>query len=205
MLPSGVERHRFDVTEYHKMLEAGLLTEDDRVELIRGEIVDMAPIRARHLACVTNLNRILVEQARGRCFLGVQNPVGAVDDSEPQPDFSLLRKLLDPEAGDPPPKEDALVVIEVSDTTHSYDRDVKLPLYAETGTPEAVDNRSQEPQDRGLYEARVRRLPGDEDLRGRGKGRLAGDRGYICCSGRGAWLKHRAGWPCRGIARRPRA
>lgn len=136
-LPAEVRRHRFDAEEYHKMLEVGLLSEDDRVELIRGEILDMTPIGARHLACVTRLNHILVEQARGRYFVSVQNPVGAVDDSEPQPDFSLLRRLPEPEADGPPSREDTLVVIEVSDTTLTYDRTVKLPLYAETGIPEA--------------------------------------------------------------------
>ncbi len=135
MLPAELPRHRFDVKEYHRMGEAGLLTEDDRVELIRGEIVDMNPIGVPHMNCVTKLNHMLVEQARGRYLVSVQNPVGAADDSEPQPDFSLLREL--PKRADGPPSEgNVLLVIEVSDSTLAYDRNVKLPLYAETGMPE---------------------------------------------------------------------
>ncbi len=136
MLPAEMKRHRFDAAEYHRMGELGLFTEDDRVELIRGEIVDMNPIGVPHMNCVTRLNHMLVERAEGRYFVSVQNPVGAADDSEPQPDFSLVRELPKSADDGPPSSGTTLVVIEVSDTTLAYDRNTKLPLYAETGMPE---------------------------------------------------------------------
>lgn len=136
MLPAEIKRHRFTVEEYHRMGEANLLSEDDRVELIDGEIVDMAPIGTRHLACVVALTHLLAEVSGGRYFVSVQNPVALGKRNEPQPDLSLLRTRPVPTAEGPPGPEDVLLVIEVSDTTLSYDRDVKLPRYAQAGIPE---------------------------------------------------------------------
>jgi Uma2 family endonuclease len=132
-----VKRHRFTAQEYRAMGEAGVLGEDDRVELVAGEIVDMAPIGSRHLSCVVALTHLLVERARGRYFVSVQNPVLLAERDEPQPDLALLVRSPDPAAPGPPGPEDVLAVIEVSDTTLSYDRSVKLPLYARAGIPEA--------------------------------------------------------------------
>lgn len=137
MLPARVQRHRFSTDEYHIMGEAGVLAEDDRVELIEGEIVDMAPIGSRHLACVVALNHLLVEASGGRYFVSVQNPVSLGERDEPQPDLSLLGRRPRPEDAAPPGPEDVFVVIEVSDTTLAYDRNIKLPLYAGAGIPEA--------------------------------------------------------------------
>jgi len=136
MLPAEIKRHRFTVEEYHAMGEAGLLSEDDRVELIDGEIVDMAPIGTRHLACVVALTHLLAEASGGRYFVSVQNPVALSERSEPQPDLSLLRTRPVPTAEGPPGSEDVLLLIEVSDTTLAYDKDVKLPRYANAGVPE---------------------------------------------------------------------
>ncbi len=136
MLPAEVTRRRFTVEEYHKMAEAGILREDDRVELIEGEIVDMAPIGTRHLACVVALTHLLVIASGGRYFVSTQNPVSLGDGDEPQPDLNLLRCRPDPAAPRPPGPEDILLVVEVSDTTFAYDRRVKLPLYARAGIPE---------------------------------------------------------------------
>lgn len=115
------------------MGDAGVLGEDDRVELVDGEIVDMAPIGSRHLSCVVALTHLLVERARGRYFVSVQNPVLLAEHDEPQPDLSLLKGRPDPTSFGPPGPEDILAVVEVSDTTLSYDRNVKLPLYARAG------------------------------------------------------------------------
>lgn len=136
MLPVGVKRHRFTVREYHAIADAGLLSEDDRVELIEGEIVDMAPVATRHLACVVTLTHLLIEKSGGRYFVSVQTPVVLDEDNEPQPDLSLLKTRPDP-AGSLPGPGDVLLVVEVSDTTLAYDRDVKLPLYGRSGIPEA--------------------------------------------------------------------
>ncbi len=127
------------------MAEAGILHEDDRVELIGGEIVEMSPIGTRHLACVVALNHLLVASSEGRYFVSVQNPIFLGDNDEPQPDMSLLAERPRPVAETPPGPGEVRVAIEVSDTTLSYDRNVKLPLYAQTGIPEVwiVDLRNQ--------------------------------------------------------------
>jgi Uma2 family endonuclease len=137
MLPTEVKRHRFTAEEYRAMAEAGVLGEDDRVELVDGEIVDMAPIESPHLSCVVAMTHLLVESSGGRWFVSVQNPVRLGEHDEPQPDLALLRGRPDPAAPAPPRPEDVLVVIEVSDTTLSYDKNAKLPLYARVGIPEA--------------------------------------------------------------------
>ncbi len=137
MLPAEVKRHRFTAEEYRAMGDAGVLGEDDRVELVDGEIVDMAPIGSRHLSCVVSLTHLLVELSRGRYFVSVQNPVLLAEHDEPQPDLSLLKERPDPESSGPPGPENILVVVEVSDTTLSYDKNVKLPLYARAVMPEA--------------------------------------------------------------------
>lgn len=119
------------------MAEVGLLTEDDRVELINGEIVEMAPIGPRHANSVRILGRLLSQHLASRAVVDVQNPVQVGGHSEPQPDIALLRERpgLYPNAH--PGPRDVLLVIEVADTTFAYDREVKLPLYAHAGIPEA--------------------------------------------------------------------
>jgi Uma2 family endonuclease len=134
MLPAEVERHRFDVEDYHRMLEAGVLSEDDRVELIRGEIIDMTPIGWRHMNAVNRLTQLLVPLVSGSGYLvSVQNPLRLGPHDEPEPDFALLK---DEPRDDLPGPEDAPLVIEVSDSSLAYDREVKLPLYAAAGVEE---------------------------------------------------------------------
>ncbi len=137
MLPAEVVRHRFTVEEYHRMAEAGLLSEDDRVELIEGEIIEMAPIGSRHHACVMRLDELLRRPGvSGGYIVSVQGPVRLDEGNEVQPDLALLRRRPDFYAGELPDPEDVLLVVEVSDTTLAYDRDVKLPRYARAGIPE---------------------------------------------------------------------
>lgn len=135
MLPAEVKRHRFTVREYHAMAEAGLLSEDDRVELIDGEIVEMTPIGTRHLACVVALTHLLVRVSDDRYFVSVQNPIVLDEGTEPQPDLSLLKTRPDP-AGELPGPDDVLLVVEVSDTTLDYDQKIKLPRYGRSSIPE---------------------------------------------------------------------
>ena len=123
-----ITRRRFTVHDYHRMGEAGILHEDDRVELIEGEIVEMAAIGTRHLACVNQLTRLLVRGVGDEAIVSVQNPARLDEHSEPQPDLTALR-VRDYREALPVP-EDVLLLIEVSDTTLRYDRGVKLPLYA---------------------------------------------------------------------------
>jgi Uma2 family endonuclease len=129
-----VTRRRFTVHDYHRMGEAGILHEDDRVELIEGEIVEMAAIGTRHFTCVNQLTRLLVRGVGDAAIVSVQNPVRLDEHSEPQPDLTVLR-VRDYRESLPMP-EDVLLLIEISDTTLSYDRGVKLPLYARAGIRE---------------------------------------------------------------------
>lgn len=136
MTSAAPERHRFSVAAYHRMADAGLFGEDDRVELVEGEIIDMAPIGSRHAACVSRLNRLLVNGLGDRAVISVQSPVRLGDLSEPQPDIAVLVPRDDFYAGAHPGPADVILVVEVADTTLAWDRDVKLPLYAGAGVAE---------------------------------------------------------------------
>lgn len=140
-----VSTRRFTVEEYQRMGEAGILGEDDRVELIDGRIVEMTPIGERHAASVRRLTNLLAERSRGRAIVDVQDPVYLDRWSLPQPDVTLLRPRADFYTAHPRP-EDLLLVVEVADTSLRYDRDLKLPLYARSAIPEAwlVDLQGEE-------------------------------------------------------------
>jgi Uma2 family endonuclease len=129
-------RRRFTRKEYYRMVEVGILREDDRVELIRGEIVEMSPPGRHHRAFVNNLNRLLSRRLPEHTVVSVQNPLPLSEDTEPQPDLAVLRtrdvSFKDREAW----AEDALLVIEVADSSLAYDRSTKRRLYAEAGIPE---------------------------------------------------------------------
>jgi len=132
-----VSRRPFTVEEYRRMAAAGILGEDDRVELLEGEIVQMEPIGSRHAGCVNRLNRIFVERAGGRAVVTVQNPITLGLHSEPQPDLVLARPRPDDYADAHPGPGDILLVVEVAETSARYDRGMKLPVYARFGVPEA--------------------------------------------------------------------
>jgi Uma2 family endonuclease len=131
-----VRPHRFTVAEYHRMGEVGILGEDCRVELIRGQIVDMAPIGAPHHGMVIRLTRILPGVLAGRGILSVQNPVRLDDGSEPEPDVVVLRPRADDYTTATACPPDVLLLIEVADSSLADDRAIKLPLYAESGIAE---------------------------------------------------------------------
>ena len=124
-------RQLFTVDQYYKMLEAGILTEDKRVELIRGEIIKMSPIGIHHADCVDNLTELLILRLAKTVTVRVQNPVRLNDNSEPQPDISLLQRRQGFRQTQHPQPENVFLLIEVSDTTVKYDQEVKIPLYAE--------------------------------------------------------------------------
>ena len=119
------------------MAEAGILPEDARVELVEGEIVTMSPVSKRHMAAVKRLMDLLfpLQQAR-KALLQVQDPLRLSPESEPQPDLTLLSYRENFYRDKVPEAEDALLVIEVADTSLDYDLTVKLPLYAKAGIPE---------------------------------------------------------------------
>lgn len=138
-------RHRFSVEEYQKMGEAGILSEDDRMELIDGEVVEMAAIGKRHVESVMRLNRLLSRwtlleapdngEGGATYLVSVQNPVILSEYGAPQPDFVVVHRR-EGSSGVPVPEE-TLLVVEVSDTSLAYDRNTKLPQYAAAGIPEA--------------------------------------------------------------------
>lgn len=126
-------RRLFTTDDYHRMLQIGVLTEDDRVELLAGDIWQMSPISSRHAACVNRLTQLLSSIFRERAIVSVQNPIHLGAHSEPQPDIALLQPRDDFYADAHPEPEDVLLVIEVAETSQEYDRTVKLPLYAQAG------------------------------------------------------------------------
>lgn len=129
-------RRRFTRVEYYRMAEAGILGEDDRVELIEGEIVQMSPIGDRHTAFVINLNQRLVLRLAGLALVSIQSPVVLTEDTEPQPDLAVLRLRAVPYKERGARAEDVLLLIEVADSSLTYDRSTKLRLYAAAGIPE---------------------------------------------------------------------
>lgn len=126
----------FTAEEYHRMADAGILVEDDRVELIEGKIVRMSPIRSRHAACVLQLNMMFNQQAGNAALVNIQNPIQLDDYSEPEPDVALLRPRDDFYRNAHPTPADVLLIVEVADTSDAYDRSTKIPLYARAGIPE---------------------------------------------------------------------
>jgi len=126
----------FTVDTYQRLGELGILGEDDRVELIGGQVVEMSPIGDRHASCVRRLIRLFARHLLDLAVIDVQNPVVLGERDAPQPDVTLLKPRTDAYPHHPR-AEDILLVIEVADTTLAYDRDIKLPLYARVGIPEA--------------------------------------------------------------------
>ena len=131
------QKHYFNVGEYYRMAEVGLLSPDDRVELIEGEIIEMSPIGSTHAGTVDRSSAALNRKLGDTVIVRVQNPIRLNDFSEPQPDLALLKPRKDFYTNSHPAPEDVLVAIEVADTSVDYDRNVKLPLYAREGIPEA--------------------------------------------------------------------
>jgi Uma2 family endonuclease len=131
-----IARHWFTVAEYNRMGETGIFSEDNRVELIEGEIFEMSPIGKRHAACVDALAELFREQLQRKVIVRVQNPIQLGNYSEPQPDAALLKRRDDFYRHAHPTSDDILLIVEVSDTTLEYDRQIKVPLYARAGIAE---------------------------------------------------------------------
>lgn len=132
----SLRRHRFSVDDFHQMAEAGILSDNDRVELIDGEVVEMAAIGPRHLAGVARTNRLLVQRFSDVAIVSPQSSVRLDEHNEPQPDFALLRLRPDYFATELPTPQDIFLIIEIGDSTAQLDRRVKLPLYGTSGVTE---------------------------------------------------------------------
>lgn len=130
-------RYKLSVEDYHKLGDAGILNEDSRVELIEGELIEMAPIGGPHMAVVNRLTKRLVLAVGDFGVVSVQNPVRLPPHSEPQPDFAILKPRAGDAASAVPGAEDVLLLIEVADATLAYDRGTKLALYAKSGIAES--------------------------------------------------------------------
>ena len=132
-----VPRHRFTVDDFALLGEAGVFTEDDRVELIDGEIRDLTPISPSHAWIVSRLMRRLVLHLADRGYVSVQNPLRLDDRTEPLPDLVVARGGEDDYAERHLEARDVLLVVEVADSSLRYDRAEKMPRYAKAGIPEA--------------------------------------------------------------------
>lgn len=129
-------RYRFTVAEYHRMGKARIFTEDDRVELLDGEIVQMAAIGKRHAHAVRTLNLEFTTRLAGRAVVDPQNPLWLGETSEPQPDLMLLMPPAVRYRDRLPRPSDVLLLVEVADTSAAFERRVKLPRYARAGVRE---------------------------------------------------------------------
>ena len=129
-------RRRFTVDDYHRMAEAGILSERDHVELIDGEIVEMSPIGDRHVTSVNRCNRTFSRAVGDRALVSIQNPIDLDRFNEPEPDVVLLRPRADDYVGGKRGPADILLIIEVADTSLDYDRKTKLPHYSAAGVRE---------------------------------------------------------------------
>jgi Uma2 family endonuclease len=126
---------RLSVDDYEKMVQLGILTENDRLELIRGFLVARIADSPRHAGCVKRLIRSLGPKADGLAIVGIHDPVRLFD-SEPEPDVSLIRLPMERYASRHPGPPDVFLIIEVADSSLNDDRDVKRPTYAEAGITE---------------------------------------------------------------------
>ena len=135
-LTAPLTHHRFTATEYNRLGEVGIIGEDDRVELIDGEILDMCAIGYRHAAQVTELTTLLADQRVAGMRVSVQNPLNLGERYQPQPDLMLLRERTDRYKAALPTAADVLLLIEVADSSLDYDQHIKLPMYAQAGVAE---------------------------------------------------------------------
>lgn len=135
---AALSTYRFSVEEFNRLGQAGIFGEDDRVELIDGEIIVMSPIESKHAGTVTQVSWILDQKLGERVLLHLQNPAVLDDFSEPLPDIAVLKRRIDFYKNGHPGPDDILLLIEVSDTTLAYDRGPKLQKYAERGIAEVL-------------------------------------------------------------------
>ena len=132
----GPVRHRWTVREFQRMGKTRFLDPTVRMELIEGELFDMAPIGSFHAGTVTLLAHLFTQAVGETAIISVQNPIDLSERSEPQPDLILLRPRADYYLSEHPHPRDVLLLIEVSDSTVQFDRKTKVPLYARHGIPE---------------------------------------------------------------------
>lgn len=132
----GRETRKFTVEEYFRMVDAGVLKPEEKVELMEGEILLMAPTGHRHVAGVIRYTRVLINLAANRFSVLIQSTLPLNERSAPEPDLALLKFRDDDYAAGYAGPEDTLLIIEVADSSLNYDRDVKAHIYGRAGIPE---------------------------------------------------------------------
>ncbi|WP_254566590.1 Uma2 family endonuclease [Oscillatoria sp. HE19RPO] len=130
MIPTA---KRFTIQEYHRLTELGFFQEGDRVELIQGEILQMAAKGTAHTTVTKRLLRAFGQRLGERATIQIQDPLFLAPNSEPEPDIALVKNRADDYLSGHPTPEDVILVIEIADSSLRYDREVKLPLYAKSG------------------------------------------------------------------------
>lgn len=130
------QKHAITAAEYLRMGEAGVFAPDARLELMEGEIIEMAPIGSRHAAVVNTLNALFNRKAGESAIVSVQNTLVLSDRTVPQPDLALLKPSPDRYFSALPTVEDVLLLVEVADSTLHFDLERKTPLYARAGIRE---------------------------------------------------------------------
>ena len=164
-----LRRRRFTLDQYHRMGETGILSPDDRVELIEGEVVEMTPIGSRHAATVARIHHLFSTRLGDRAVVWSQNPLLLVRlQSEPEPDLLLLAPRSDFYASGLPEPPAVRLLVEVADSSLLYDQRTKFPLYARAAVAEAwlVDleaNRVQIHRDPGSSGYREVFVPGADE------------------------------------------
>lgn len=136
-MPILADKRLFTVEDYYRMAEAGILGEDDRVELIEGEIVQMTPIGIRHASCVKRLIALFTRRLSTRTIVCAQDPIHLGEHTEPQPDIVLAKPCDDYYKSSHPTPDDIFLIIEVADSSIEYDRQNKIPIYGRCGIPES--------------------------------------------------------------------
>jgi len=123
----------FSIEDYHRLTELGFFGAEERVELVRGQFIEMVAKGTAHEVCITNLNKELIFLLGNRATIRVHSPIILPPDSEPEPDLTIAVNKIDNYLSNHPSAVDILIVVEVSDSSLNYDRAIKLPLYAEYG------------------------------------------------------------------------
>lgn len=141
-------RYRFRVHDYHRMGEAGILTEDDHVELIDGDLIEMPPIGSRHAECVDRLNAMLSEQLHGKYRIRVQNLLELGEYGEPEPDLVIVENRSYVEAH--PQAKDVRLLIEVADPSATYGVTLSCPFMPGIGSMRSGSLRSRPNQSRSI-------------------------------------------------------
>ncbi len=134
---SHIRYHSLTTKDVERMVETGVLDEDDRIELINGKLVEMSPPGRKHIAYTNRMQHLLTRAIETGLIISVQNPVQLSPNLQPEPDLALLKWRNDFYVTNMATPEDIVLLIEVSDSSLIYDQEVKVPLYGTTGVSES--------------------------------------------------------------------